>query len=177
MGGARAHILWTPCPAPLFSPFCLWQGALAPAEALQQGLHSLWKFRKNGIRFSRPRKSVKTEWGLWILWSSERYGKNISLSVRNCTSQDQTVVIKKYLKILPCKITECTSNQFCKVHQPSPTVRVAPLYQMCGRVAYLCVAFLPHIAKVREEGCEFWMDFSVRTLSKVSCFVLFFSSC
>ena len=38
-----------------------------------------------------------------------------------------------------------------KVHQPLATVRVVPLYQMCGRVAYLCVAFLPHIAKV----CEF----------------------
>ena len=25
----------------------------------------LWKFRKNGISFSRPCKSVKTEWGLW----------------------------------------------------------------------------------------------------------------
>ena len=28
-----------------------------------------------------------------------------------------------------------------KVHQPLATVRVVPLYQMCGRVAYLCVAF------------------------------------
>ena len=47
-----------------------------------------------------------------------------------------------------------------KVHQPLATVRVVSLYQMCSRVAYLCVAFLPHIAKV----CEFWIDLSVRTL-------------
>ena len=46
-----------------------------------------------------------------------------------------------------------------KVHQPLSTVRVVPLYQMCGRVAYLCVAFLPHIAKVCEKFVNFWMDF------------------
>ena len=50
------------------------------------------------------------------------------------------------------------------VHQPLATVRVAPLYQMCGRVAYLCVAFLCHIAKVCEKFVNFWMDFSVWTL-------------
>ena len=42
-----------------------------------------------------------------------------------------------------------------KVHQPLATVRVAPLYQMCGRVAYLCVAFLPRIAKVSEKCVNF----------------------
>ena len=42
-----------------------------------------------------------------------------------------------------------------RVHQPLATVRVVPLYQMCGRVAYLHVAFLPHIAKV----CEKFMNF------------------
>ena len=42
-----------------------------------------------------------------------------------------------------------------KVHQPLSTVRVVPLYQMCGRVAYLCVSFLPHIAKVCEKFVNF----------------------
>ena len=42
-----------------------------------------------------------------------------------------------------------------RVHQPLATVRVAPLYQMCGRVAYLCVAFLRHIAKVCEKFVNF----------------------
>ena len=42
-----------------------------------------------------------------------------------------------------------------RVHQPLTTVRVVPLYQMCGRVAYLRVAVLPHIAKV----CEKFMNF------------------
>ncbi len=42
-----------------------------------------------------------------------------------------------------------------RVHQPLATVRVAPLYQMCGRVAYLHVAFLPHIAKVCEKFVNF----------------------
>ena len=39
---------------------------------------------------------------LWILWSSEHYGKTISLSVRNCISQDRTAVDLK--KKLACKI-------------------------------------------------------------------------
>ena len=38
-----------------------------------------------------------------------------------------------------------------RVHQPLATVRVAPLYQMCSRVAYLHDAFLHHIAKVYEK--------------------------
>ena len=41
------------------------------------------------------------------------------------------------------------------MHQPLATVRVVPLYQLCGRVAYLCVAFLPHIAKVCEKFVNF----------------------
>ena len=42
-----------------------------------------------------------------------------------------------------------------RVHRPLATVRVAPLYQMFGRVAYLHVAFLPHIAKVCEKCVNF----------------------
>jgi len=89
---------------------------------------------------------------LWILWSSERYGKTISLSVRNCIPQDQMVV--STTKIMQ-NHKECTSYQFWLiVHRPSAIVRVAPLYQMCGRVAHLHVAFPCHIAKVCEK-CEF----------------------
>ncbi|MCB4781151.1 MAG: hypothetical protein LGB62_08100, partial [Sulfurovum sp.] len=32
-----------------------------------------------------------------------------------------------------------------RVRQPSTTVMVEPLYRMCGRFAYLCVAFQRHI--------------------------------
>ena len=42
-----------------------------------------------------------------------------------------------------------------RVHWPSATLRVAPLYRMCGRVAYLCVAFPCHIAKVCEKFVNF----------------------
>ena len=42
-----------------------------------------------------------------------------------------------------------------RVCQPSATVRVAPLYWMCGRVAYLHVAFPCHVAKVCEEFVNF----------------------
>ena len=53
-------------------------------------------------------------------------------------------------KKLPCKVKKYTLpiSSECR---PSATVRVVPLYQMCGRVAYLCVAFLRHIAKVCEK--------------------------
>ena len=60
----------------------------------------------------------------------------------------------------------CQSILTDKVHQPLATVRVVPLYQMCGRVAYLCVAFFAPYCKGLWEVCEFWMDFSVRTLPK-----------
>ena len=42
-----------------------------------------------------------------------------------------------------------------RVHQPLAIVRVAPLYQMCGRVAYLHDAFLYHVAKVCEKFVSF----------------------
>ena len=41
----------------------------------------LWKFGENGIRFSRPWKSVKTEWCLWKfvnLWSSKKAREKLS---------------------------------------------------------------------------------------------------
>ena len=44
-----------------------------------KGLESLWK--RSGVCES-----------LWILWSLECWGKTISLSIRNCNSQDQTLV-------------------------------------------------------------------------------------
>ena len=42
-----------------------------------------------------------------------------------------------------------------RVHWPSAPVRVAPLYQMCGRVAYLHIAFPCHSAKVCEKFVNF----------------------
>ena len=42
-----------------------------------------------------------------------------------------------------------------RVCWPSAVVRVAPLYQMCGRVVYLHVAFPCHIARVCEKFVNF----------------------
>ena len=60
---------------------------------------------------------------------------------------------------MPFKIrkTHFLSVLIDRVRRPLATVRVAPLYWLCGRVAYLHVAFPCHIGKV----CEFWKDFSV----------------
>ena len=46
--------------------------------------------------------------------------------------------------------------------EPSATVRVAPLYWMCRCVAYLCVAFPRHIAKV----CEKFVNYEEKNLYK-----------
>ena len=48
------------------------------------------------------------------------------------------------------------------MHWPPAIVRVTPLYWMCGRVVYLCVAFLHHIHAAKV--CELWKDFFVWTL-------------
>ena len=56
-----------------------------------------------------------------------------------------------------------------RVCQPSATVRVAPLYWMCGRVAYLHVAFPCHTAKVCEKFVNFERIFLCEPwLSKVT---------
>ena len=42
-----------------------------------------------------------------------------------------------------------------RVRWPSATLSIAPLYQMCGRVSHLCVAFPCHVAKVCEKFVSF----------------------
>ena len=59
-----------------------------------------------------------------------------------------------------------------RVRQPSDTLRVAPFYWMCGRVAYLCVAFPHHIAKV----CEMFVNFERIFLCKPDNVALVFTS-
>ena len=57
---------------------------------------------------------------------------------------------------MPRKITKnALPISFDRVRQPSAAVRVVPLYQMGRRVAYLCVAFPCHIAKVHEKFVNF----------------------
>ena len=62
-----------------------------------------------------------------------------------------------------CFLNHCVKSQKThllsvltdRVCWPSAIVRVTPLYWMCGRVAYLCVAFPHHIAKVCEKFVNF----------------------
>ena len=74
---------------------------------------------------------------------------------------------------MPCKITENATFLTDRVHQPLATERVVPLYQMCGRVAYLRVAFLPHIAKV----CEKFVNFEWIFLYKPWIYILIIIDC
>ena len=113
----------------------------------------LWKFGKNGISFSRPWKSVKTVWSLWRFVNFVVFralGKTISLLVRNCISQDQTVVFFKHAK---SQRTHFLSVLTDRVHRPS--VRDAPHYSMCRRVAYLCIAFPRHIVGIMPDFLRF----------------------
>ena len=97
------------------------------------------------------------------LWSSEKAREKLSLQwrvlqpVRNCISQDQTVV-KKKKSCAKSQRTHFLSVLTDRVHWPSAIVRVTPLYWMCRRVVYLRVAFLHHIhaANVCEKfvNCE-----------------------
>ena len=126
------------------------------------GTNCYYKFGKNGISSSRPLKPVKTEWGLWtfvnFVFQSARE-KTISL-VRNCIPQDRTVVIKIILKncCVRSHRTHLLSVLTDRVCRPLAIIRVAPLYLMCRRVAYLCVAFPHHIANF--EGHQYWCRFS-----------------
>ena len=141
---------------------------LVSSDRVRTVFEGLWKFRKNGISFSRPWKSVKTEWGLWKFVNFVVFralGKKFQLISQKLHFPRPNSSFKKIFK----KNCRAKSQRMYfqsvltdKVYQPLATVRVVPIYQTCGRVAYLCVAFLPHLAKV----CEFWMDFSVQTLSE-----------
>ena len=135
-----------------------------------QGSHGLWRSlkvwrEKYGICFSRPWKSGKTEWGLWKFVNFVVFrvlGKNCQLISQKLHLPRLSSCFKKQ-KLL-CEITtHFLSVLTDRVCWPTATVRVASLYQMCRSVAYLRVAFPCHIAKVWKV-CEFWKDFSVRTL-------------
>ena len=155
---------------------CTWLKQQAKNKSVTNSVRSLGRSLKVWGKWSKLKpfqglKCVEKLSGvcesLWILRFSERYGKTVSLSVRNCTSLDWTVVKKKKEKSARqnhrMRFLSVLTDRVCR---PLATVRVAPLYQMCGRVACLHVAFLCHIANV----CEFWKDFSVRTLdSLISC--------
>ena len=64
-----------------------------------------WKFVENGISFSRPWKSVKTEWGLWKFVVLRALGKN-----SQCVSQKlhfpRPNSSLKNKQTWPCKITK-----------------------------------------------------------------------
>ena len=80
-------------------------------------------------------------------------GKNCQLISQKLHFPRSNGSLKKRFAVRNHK--ECTSHPVLtdRVHQPLATVRVALLYWMCGRVVYLRVAFLRHIARVCEE-CE-----------------------
>ena len=139
----------------------------------------LWKFEKNGKiwgngkiweKWDKLFKALKV-WkvsgvcdSLWILWSSECEGKTISLSVKNCISQEWTV--KNVFESCCAKSQRMhfLSVLFERVRWPLATVRVAPLYRMCGRVAYLCAAFPHHIASIMPGFVKKFVKWFVKSL-------------
>ena len=81
-------------------------------------------------------------------------GKTVSLPVRNCISQDQTIVFLKRRRKKVQNHKEHTSYQFWLIECIGTIVRVTPFYWMCGRVVYLCVAFLHHYMLQKFVNCE-----------------------
>ena len=76
----------------------------------------LWKFRKNGISFSRPWKSVKTEWGLWKFVNFVVFralGKNYQLISQKLHFPRPNGSFKKISKKIAVQNhRECSSSQF-----------------------------------------------------------------
>ena len=107
----------------------------------------------NGISFSRT-WSLGKLMGMGILWSSERKGKSISLSVRNCFSQNWTVVcfLNRRAQSQRRHFLSVLNDRVCR---PLAPVGVAPLHEMCRRVVCLRVASLCHIAKICEKFVNF----------------------
>ena len=121
-----------------------------------QGSHGLWKFGENGIRFSRPWKVCEN----WVgsVKVCEFCGRQ-STREKLSAHQSETAFPKteQFFFFLNC----CTKLVLTdRVHWSLATIRVAPLYRMCGRVGYMRVAFPRHIVSIMPGFCVFnvWLE-------------------
>ena len=98
----------------------------------------LWKFGANGMIFSRPWKSVKTEWGLWKFVVFRVLGKNYQLISQKLhfPRPNSRFFFFKLNITAKSPRTHFLSVLTDRVCWPLAIVRVTPLYWMCGRVAY-----------------------------------------
>ena len=106
------------------------------------------KVLQNGIRLSlfqgrESWKSGKTAWGLGKFVNFVVFrvlGKNYQLISQKLHFPRPNSSLKKNCRVKSQRL-HFPSVRTDWVRRPSPTVKVAPLYQMCGRVVYLHVAF------------------------------------
>ena len=125
----------------------------------------LWKFGENGISFSRPWKSVKTEWGLrkfvnFVVFRA--LGKNFQLISQKLhfprpnSSLNKTIAVQNqkehFLSVLTDKVSAISYSKGC-----------APLLDVWKSCVPSCCFSTPY-RKGLWKVCEFWKDFSVRTL-------------
>ena len=137
--------------------------SLGKMEKAFQGLESLgkligvWKF-VNFVVFRALGKNYQ-------LSSQKLHFPRLNSSVKtNCCAKSKRT---HFLSILTDR-----------VHRPSATARVMPLYQMCRRVAYLRVAFLHHTAKAREKFVNFESNFCMNpACSEIVLFPCTWSMC
>ena len=96
---------------------------------------------------------------LWICGLRKKLGKNCQLTSQKLHFPRPNSSLKKIKNgCAKSQRTHFLSVLTDRVHWPSAIVRVTPLYWLCGRVVYLCVALLHHIhaANVCEKcvNCE-----------------------
>ena len=140
------------------------------SDRVRTVFEGLWKFRKNGISFSRPCKSVETEWGLW---------KFVNFVVFRALGKNYQLISQKLhfprpnsslFFLMPCKITENAlpiSFDWQSASAFGSSKGCVP-FQMCSRVHTFVLLFFAPYCKGLWKVCEFWMDFSVRTLSDIT---------
>ena len=98
------------------------------------------------------------EWGLrkfvnFVVFRA--LGKNYQLISQKLHFPRLNSSFKKNIHSAKSQRTHFLSVLTDGVCRPLAIVGVTPLYWMCGRVAYLCVAFLHHIAEVFEKFMNF----------------------
>ena len=88
----------------------------------------LWKIGENGICFSRPWKSVKTDWGLWKFVIFRALEKTYQLISQKLHFPRPNSRLNKTICHAKSERTLFLSVLTDRVRQPSAPVRVAPLY-------------------------------------------------
>ena len=122
-------------------------------SSLVQGSHGLWRSLKVWGKWDTLFKALKVCEN-WV-GSVNLLGKNCQLISQKLHFPRPNSCLKNTICFVKSQRMHFLSVLTDRVRQLSATVRVAPLYQMCGSVVYIRVAFPRHSAKVCEKFVNF----------------------